>query len=94
MARLVWSAVARDDLKALVSYIKTDSPSYAQTFGLHIQQRVEQLRHFPESGRKVPEDRTDTYRELIIRNYRLVYRVDADLVTIVTLIHGTRLLHL
>jgi plasmid stabilization system protein ParE len=54
MARLVWSAVARDDLKALVSYIKTDSPSYAQTFGLHIQQRVEQLRHFPESGRKVP----------------------------------------
>ena len=60
MARLVWSAVARDDLKALVSYIKTDSPSYAQTFGLHIQQRVEQLRHFPESGRKVPEDRTDT----------------------------------
>ena len=94
MARIVWSAVARDDLKALVSYIKADSPGYAQTFGLHIQQRVEQLRHFPESGRKVPEDRTDTYRELIVGNYRLVYRVDADLVTIVTLIHGARMLHL
>jgi plasmid stabilization system protein ParE len=42
MARLVWSAIARDDLKALVSFIKADSPGYAQTFGLHILQRVEQ----------------------------------------------------
>lgn len=55
MARIVWSSVARDDLKALVFFIKTDSPGYAQTFALHIQQRVEQLHDFPESGRKVPE---------------------------------------
>ena len=41
MARIVWSSVARDDLKSLVSFIKADSPGYAQTFGLHIQQRVE-----------------------------------------------------
>ena len=57
MARIVWSSVARDDLKALVSFIKADSPGYAQTFGLHIQQRVEQLHRVPESGRKVPEDK-------------------------------------
>jgi len=56
MARIVWSSVARDDLKSLVSFIKADSPGYAQTFGLHIQQRVEQLHRVPESGRKVPED--------------------------------------
>jgi addiction module RelE/StbE family toxin len=94
MARLVWSAVARDDLKALVSFIKADSPGYAQTFGLHIQQRVEQLRDFSESGRKVPEDKSGAYRELLVGNYRVVYRVDKDTVTIVTLIHGARLLHL
>ena len=84
MARVVWSVVARDDLKALVDYIKADSPGYARTFGLHIQQRVGQLQHFPESGRKVPEDASG--------NYRVVYRVDNDKVTIVTLIHGARLL--
>lgn len=94
MARLVWSSVARDDLKALVTFIKADSPGYAQTFGLHIQQRVEQLRHFQESGRKVPEDKTGAYRELIIGNYRAVYRVDEDTLTIVTLIHGARLLRI
>ena len=94
MARLVWSSVARDDLKALVSFMNADSPGYAQTFGLHIQQRVEQLYHFPESGRNVPEDKTGTYRELIVGNYRVVYRVDEDIITIVTLIHGARLLRL
>ena len=94
MARIVWSSVARDDLKALVSFIKADSPGYAQTFGLHIQQRVEQLHYAPESGRKVPEDKSGMYRELIVGNYRVVYRVDEDTVTIVTLIHGARILHL
>jgi addiction module RelE/StbE family toxin len=92
MARVVWSVVARDDLKVLVEYIKADSPGYARTFGWHIQQRVGQLQHFPESGRKVPEDESGTYRELIVGNYRVVYRVDNDRVTIVTLIHGARLL--
>ena len=94
MARIVWSSVARNDLKALVSFIKADSPGYAQTFGLHIQQRVEQLHRVPESGRKVPEDKSGTYRELIVGNYRVVYRVDEDIVTIVTLIHGARILRL
>ncbi len=77
-----------------MSFIKADSPGYAQTFGLRIQQRVEQLRQFPESGRRVPEDKNGTYRELIVGNYRVIYRVDQDTVTIVTLIHGARLLRL
>ena len=77
-----------------MSFIKADSPGYAQTFGWHIQQRVEQLRHFPESGRKVPEDKSGGYRELLVGNYRVVYRVDENTVTIVTLIHGARLLRL
>jgi addiction module RelE/StbE family toxin len=94
MARVVWSSAARDDLKALVAFIKADSPGYAQTFGLHIQQRIEQLRQFPESGRKVPEDKLGIYRELIVGNYRVVYRVNEETVTIVTLIHGARLLQL
>jgi plasmid stabilization system protein ParE len=57
-------------------------------------QRVEQLHHFPESGRKVPEDKRGMYRELIVGNYRVVYRMNEDTVTIVTLIHGARMLRL
>jgi len=65
-----------------------------QTFGLHIQQRVDQLHHFPESGRKVPEDKRGMYCELIAGNYRVVYRMDEDTVTTVTLIHSARMLRL
>ncbi len=36
--------------------VKADFPGYAQTFGLHIRQRVKQLHSFPKSDRKVQED--------------------------------------
>ena len=93
MARIVWSPVAREDFQAITSFIKADSPGYAKTFGWHIQQRVEQLQNFPRSGRIVPEDETGRYRELIVGNYRVVYRTEEDTVTIMTVIHGARLLH-
>lgn len=94
MARIVWSRVAREDLKAIVSYIRTDSPAYAKSFALRIHHRVTQLEAFPDSGRLVPEDSANTYRELIFGNYRVVYRHDAGIVTIVTIIHGARILQL
>lgn len=94
MARIVWSRVAREDLKAIVSYIRTDSPAYAKSFALRIRHRVTQLEAFPDSGRLVPEDPANTYRELIFGNYRVVYRHDAGILTIVTIIHGARILQL
>ena len=94
MARIVWSRVARDDLQAIVSSIRADSPAYARSFGLRLRQRVTQLEAFPESGRLGPEDSTNTYRELIFGNFRVIYRYDEGTVTIVTIIHGTRTLRL
>ena len=94
MARVVWSRIARDDLRRIVSYIRADAPAYARTFALRLNQRVTQLETFPESGRWVPEDPTETYRELIFGNYRIIYRHAAGTVTIVTVIHGARILGL
>lgn len=70
MARIVWSRVARDDLQAIVFYIRADSPAYARSFGLQLRQRLTQLEAFPESGRFVPEDSSHTYRELILGRAR------------------------
>jgi toxin ParE1/3/4 len=94
MARVVWSRVARDDLKAIVSYIRADAPAYAKSFALRLSQRVTQLEAFPESGRLVPEDPTGTYRELIFGNYRVIYRYAEMTVTIVTVIDGARILQI
>lgn len=94
MARVVWSRPARDDLKEIVSYIRAESPAYAKSFALRIHERITQLENFPDSGRRVPEDWTQAYKELVFGNYRIIYRHDADTVTIVTIIHGARILRL
>ena len=92
MAQIVWSYPARDDLKEIVSYIRVESPAYAKSFALRLHQRITQLEKFPNSGRLVPEDWNQTYKELIFGNYRVIYRHDAGTVTIVTIIHGARIL--
>ena len=92
MARVVWSLGARDDLHRIVSYIRADAPAYAQSFALRLNDRLTQLQSFPDSGRFVPEDPSQTYRELIFGNYRVVYRHSEGTVTIVTVIHGARIL--
>ncbi len=94
MARVVWSGVARNNFREIISFIGTDSPAYARSFGVRIQRRVQQLEAFPDSGRPVPEDPTGVYRELIIGNYRLIYLRDEEVVTIVVVIHGARALRL
>jgi hypothetical protein len=43
-----------------------------------------------DRGRRVPELNDNQYRELLTRNYRIVYRVTPDEVVIIALIHGAR----
>ena len=52
------------------------------------------LEDHPLSGRVVPEVGDDAIRELIRGNYRIVYRLKQDVVEIVTVFHGARLLRL
>lgn len=57
MARIVWCRIARDDLKAIGSYIRADSPAYAKSFAFRLRQRIAQLEAFPESGRHIAAPR-------------------------------------
>jgi len=45
---------------------------------------------FAERGRPVPEYEDPTVRELVVRKYRLVYRLAALRVEILRVIHGAR----
>jgi toxin ParE1/3/4 len=51
---------------------------------------VDQLRRHPRMGRVVPEYEDATIRELIVGNYRIVYRVRRQRVGIVAIVHGSR----
>jgi addiction module RelE/StbE family toxin len=89
--RLVWSPRAVADLEAVRDRIAYDSEPYA---GLMISRLVaapDRLRQFPELGRVVPEFGQVTLRELIVRPYRLVYRLRGEVIEIVTVFHGARM---
>ena len=54
--------------------------------------KVEQLKISPEIGRIVPEIRNSQFRELIYGNYRIIYRIEAKRISILTIRHGNQVL--
>lgn len=90
--QVVLSTSARSDLHDIVRYISFDAPDRALRFGLFLISRTRLLGKSPELGRVVPEFGDPLVREIIIRAYRIVYRVDPSLhvVQVIRFWHATR----
>ena len=87
--RIAWSEPAVADLVAIHDYIARDSPHYAQRFVEKLIAAAEPLESFPQLGRIVPEG-DGRHRELLVRSYRIIYRVKGEEILIVTVVHGSR----
>lgn len=92
MAEVRWTPQAADDLEAITEFIAADSASYAKLFAIDALAAVERLSEFPFSGRIVPELNDPAVREILFGNYRTVYRVSDNLVELLLIYHGARLL--
>ena len=91
MARkVIWSYEATEDLDALAEYIARDSSFYAAAFTRQILDISRALNEFSERGRVVQELGEPNIRELIIREYRLIYSIEQSHVVILALVHGER----
>ena len=91
MKRILWSPRALTDLEAIREHISYDSVPYAGLMVSRLVVAPSRLLQFPELGRVVPEfDRSDL-RELIVRPYRLVYRLRGGIIEIVTVFHAARM---
>jgi len=88
--KILWTDPAIEDLRNLHSYIAKDSEVYANSFVERIILVVEKLTNFPRLGRAVPEAEEETIRELLYRNYRIIYRINGEMIEVVTVIHGRR----
>ena len=86
-----WSPRSISDLEAIAAYISRDSPAYADIVVQRIVASVVRLASFPQSGRIVPEFGRPDLREVIVRPYRVVYRVRQAAVEIATVVHAARL---
>jgi len=92
MVKIGWSPKAENDLNEIIDYIAQDSVEYALSFYEQVRERVENLTQFPKMGRKVPELNNSNIRELILRNYRLIYRIIGGNIQIARIVHGSRIL--
>ena len=92
MVQVRWTPQAADDLDAIAEFISQDSPHYATLFVLNILQAVDRLSDFPMLGRVVPEIGSPAIREIILGNYRIIYRFQESLAEILTVFHGSRIL--
>jgi toxin ParE1/3/4 len=90
MVKVIWTEFAIEDLRSIHTYISQDSKVYADRFIEKIISRVGQLETHPQSGRVVPEFHSDTLRELIEGNYRIIYKISSDSIGIVRVHHSAR----
>ncbi len=85
--KLIWAPLAIDRFAEIASYIAQDNPSAAEKWVDDAFNRVGQLAQFPHSGRHLPETSREDIRELIWKNYRIIYRVKARELAILTVRH-------
>jgi addiction module RelE/StbE family toxin len=93
MAEIRWTPLALDDLEAICLFIARDAPQLAAVFADRAFRATDRLANHPLSGRVVPELETENIREIILGNYRLIYRLQEGEAQIVTVHHGARLLN-
>ena len=90
--KIQWSPLAIERIGEIADYIAQDSPGSAEKWIHSIFNRVEQVKDFSQSGRLVPEMNRKDIRELIIANYRIIYRVETRVVSILTVRHSRQIL--
>jgi plasmid stabilization system protein ParE len=89
---LKWSPRAASNFEEICEYIARDSKYYAALFAKKVIAIVKSIPQFPKAGRVVPEYRDKNLREKIYESYRIVYRIKGELIEVVAICHGSRLL--
>lgn len=92
--KIKWTRKALRDLHDIYEFIAKDSKRYAQVQVEKIQKAVSILTRFPLMGRKVPEFPHLTYREILVGNYRVIYRFQEgeNRILVMAVVHGRQLL--
>jgi addiction module RelE/StbE family toxin len=91
--KVLWTENAIEDLLAIKEYISEDSADRAESWILELFNSWESLINLPTRGRTVPEFKQENLRELLIDDYRLVYRIKKTSIEIITVFEGHRQLN-
>jgi toxin ParE1/3/4 len=87
---LEWSPEAVADLEDIAAFIARDNPVAAEAWIDKQIARAEKAALAPRAGRIVPEVDDRDVREVFLRTYRIIYRVEAKRTVILTILEGHR----
>ncbi|MFL9828063.1 type II toxin-antitoxin system RelE/ParE family toxin [Rhodoplanes sp. SY1] len=86
--RLVFAAEARTDLLRIGDHIAADNPSRALSFVAEIEHHCARVLTMPRAYPLVPRHEASGIRRVVHGAYLIFYRVEADAVTILHVLHG------
>jgi plasmid stabilization system protein ParE len=90
--RVVWTEQAAERLREIEAFVARDDPGAAARLVDRLINRGDALADYPDRGRRLPELPESGLRELLVGNYRSVYRRTPKTVEVLTVFEGHRLL--
>lgn len=88
--KLSWTQQALSDLLEIGHYIAQHNPSASRSFVGKLRTRAANIPKTPYAGRVVPEFGEESIREIIERNYRIVYHIQEDEIFVLTVFEAHR----
>ena len=87
-----WTNRVKARLRLIHQYIAEDSPKTALQVVDRVTARSQQLAELPRSGRQVPEYERNDIRELLVKPYRIIYKIKSNQIDVLTVMHYRQLL--
>ena len=75
MVRINWTIQAKNDLKSISDYISLDSKKYAKLQVFKIMKRTQISKPHIRIGKAVEEIQNRNIREIVLGNYRIIYKI-------------------
>jgi plasmid stabilization system protein ParE len=88
-----WSSRAEEEFEIVITSVSRYSTDYAASLRGRVVRSTARLADLPRMGRVVPEVGNDLFRELVVDNYRVLYRVQQDVVMVVGIVDARRDFH-
>ena len=90
--RVLWTPLARQRLIEIEKHIARDNRQAARRLSLRLVSRSMTLADAPLLGKRLSQYSSDDVRELLVRPFRLIFRVREDAVEVLTIMHYRQLL--
>lgn len=87
---ILWTETGLNTLEEVGDFIAKDSPRNAERFVSEIQDKANLLINTPRIGTQPPELEGTEYFQILHGNYKIIYRIDGDVIPIVAVLHGSR----